>query len=237
MQGAAQQGMNEQICDPEEMQGAAQQGMNEQICDPNEMQGAIQHGFYQPVGVNNEFNVMMGMFQTLLAQQQTMLQMMQMMLLNMNRPAPFAPKFPVPFPQNVPAPFAGNMPNPFPGKTPMKQGMQIPPEAQEIFKKRMQKYQTRKVDKPVEKPNVIGINPAKVTRPEHSAAEVLDHVLSGIFKNGYSRTQDLFEQGLSSLDTVKIVTRCGEHGYALKMQDIYMKSTFEELVKCMKPGE
>ena len=81
------------------------------------------------------------------------------------------------------------------------------------------------------------IKPAKVTKPEYSAEEVLDHVLSGIFKDGYSKTEDLFEQGLTSLDTVKMVTRCGEHGYALSMQDIYMKSTFEELVACMKPGE
>ena len=51
------------------------------------------------------------------------------------------------------------------------------------------------------------------------------------------KEDDLFEQGLTSLDTVKIVTRCGENGYAIEMKDIYMTPTFDELVKAMKPGE
>ena len=101
----------------------------------------------------------------------------------------------------------------------------------------MEKYHSHKVSEPIQNPNVIGIKPVKVTKPEHTAEEVLDHVLSGIFKKEYSKTEDLFEQGLTSLDTVKMVTRCGEHGYALSMQDIYMHSTFEELIKCMTPGK
>ena len=125
----------------------------------------------------------------------------------------------------------------FPTQKPKKMKPQIPEEAKEALRRQMEKYQTHTVEKPIEKPNVIGIKPARVTKPEYSAEEVLDHVLSGLFKDGYSKTEDLFEQGLTSLDTVKMVTRCGEHGYSLSMQDIYMKATFEELVKCMKPGE
>ena len=103
--------------------------------------------------------------------------------------------------------------------------------------KAIEPYISRKADKPIEQPNVIEINKAKVAKPVKSAEEVLEHVLSGLLKNGFNKTDDLFEQGLTSLDAVKIVTRCGEHGYAVKMQDIYMHSTFDELVKYMTPGE
>ena len=222
---------NEQICDPDSMPSKLQKG-NEQICDPDSMP---QKGGYPGIGQNfaaqfmpqrgfawqandPEFTMMITMFQTLLQQQQVMLQMMQVMLTRMTPP--------------VQSFFPG-----FPTQKPKKMKPHIPEEAKEALRKQMEKYQTHTVEKPIEKPNVIGIKPAKVTKPEYSAEEVLDHVLSGILKNGYSKTKDLFEQGLTSLDTVKMVTRCGEHGYSLSMQDIYMKSTFEELVKCMKPGE
>ena len=127
-------------------------------------------------------------------------------------------------------------------RIPGKKGMRkfnkkdIPPEAMAEFQKQMAQYQSRKVEKPIEKPNVIGLKRAKVTKAEYSAEEVLDHVLSGLLKDGFNKTDDLFEQGLTSLDTVKMVTRCGEHGYSLSMQDIYMHSTYDELLKCMKPG-
>ena len=223
---------NEQVCDPDAMPSKAVQKDNEQICDPDSMP---QKGGYPGIGQNfaaqfmpqrgfawqandPEFTMMITMFQTLLQQQQVMLQMMQVMLTRMTPP--------------VQSFFPG-----FPTQKPKKMKPHIPEEAKEALRKQMEKYQTHTVEKPIEKPNVIGIKPAKVTKPEYSAEEVLDHVLSGILKNGYSKTKDLFEQGLTSLDTVKMVTRCGEHGYSLSMQDIYMKSTFEELVKCMKPGE
>ena len=114
---------------------------------------------------------------------------------------------------------------------------QLSDEKKEKMKKAMEPYVSRKVDQPIEQPHVIGINRAKVSKPVKSAEEVLEHVLSGLLKNGFNKTDDLFEQGLTSLDAVKIVTRCGEHGYGVKMQDIYMHSTFDELVKCMTPGE
>ena len=225
------QGGNEQICDPNAM--PKMRGGNEQICDPNAMP---KRGGYPGTGQNfvapfvpqigfaqqaNDptFAMMTTMFQTLLQQQQVMLQMMQVMLTRMAPPVQsFFPSFPV---QNPPK----NM------------KPHVPEEAKEALRKQMEKYKTHTVEKPIEKPNLIGIKPAKVTKPEYSAEEVLDHVLSGLLKNGYDKTKDLFEQGLTSLDTVKMVTRCGEHGYSLSMQDIFMKSTFEELVKCMKPGE
>jgi aryl carrier-like protein len=160
------------------------------------------------------------LLQMMISQQQSMLYMMQLMLqmqLSRNPTAPFKFTFPK-----------------MPGK-PDPQNM--PPEKKAAMEKVMESYRSKKVDHPIEKPNVIGIQKAKVIKPEKSAEEVLEHVLSGLLPNGYSKEKDLFEQGLTSLDTVKMVTRCGEHGYRLSMQDIYMHSTFEGLIACMKPGE
>ena len=226
---------NEQICDPQSMPQKTADQLNGQICDPYGMPAGNRLTQAAILPYNQEYGTMISMFQTILQQQQVMLQMMQVMLTRMT-----------PVVQNsFPAPFQGNARRPFPmkasksfseGKRINHKG-QIPEAAKEALRRQMEKYQAHPVDKPIDKPNVIGIKPAKVTKSEYSAEEVLDHVLSGIFKDGYSKTEDLFEQGLTSLDTVKMVTRCGEHGYALSMQDIYMKSTFEELVACMKPGE
>ena len=227
--------LNGQNCDPQSMAQKAADQLNGQICDPYGMPADNRLTQAAILPNNQEYGTMISMFQTILQQQQVMLQMMQVMLTRMT-----------PVVQNpFPAPFQGNARRPFPmkasksfseGKRINHKG-QIPEAAKEALRRQMEKYQAHPVDKPIDKPNVIGIKPAKVTKPEYSAEEVLDHVLSGIFKDGYSKTEDLFEQGLTSLDTVKMVTRCGEHGYALSMQDIYMKSTFEELVACMKPGE
>ena len=245
--------LNEQICDPQSMPQKTADQLNWQNCDPQSMaqktadqlNGQICDPYGLPAGnrltqaamlpYNQEYGTMISMFQTILQQQQVMLQMMQVMLTRMT-PVVQNP-FPAPFQGNARRPFPLKASNPFSKGKRINHKDQIPEAAKEALRRQMEKYQAHPVDKPIDKPNVIGIKPAKVTKPEYSAEEVLDHVLSGIFKDGYSKTEDLFEQGLTSLDTVKMVTRCGEHGYALSMQDIYMKSTFEELVACMKPGE
>ncbi len=238
-----------QVCDPNKM-AAPHAQPNGQVCDPNKMPSAMPQANGQvcdpaPMPARNaDYDMMISMFQTMLAQQQVMLQMMQVMLSQRNQApqflapmqgggvpfrAPFrpqalvtAPRFPV---QAAPAANrAQNMGD-------------VSPEVRAQLAQQMQKYQSHPVDKPIEKPNVIGLKPAKVAKAEHSAEEVLDHVLSGLLGDGYSRTEDFFEQGLTSFDVVKMVTRCGEHGYALRMQDVYMHSTFDELLGCMKPGE
>ena len=198
---------SQQICDPKANQAASQQ-----ICDP-----AAGTGFFAPMPAQDTTYLLL---QMMISQQQSMLYMMQLMLqmqLSRNPTAPFKFTFPK-----------------MPGK-PDPQNM--PPEKKAAMEKVMESYRSKKVDHPIEKPNVIGIQKAKVIKPEKSAEEVLEHVLSGLLPNGYSKEKDLFEQGLTSLDTVKMVTRCGEHGYRLSMQDIYMHSTFEGLIACMKPGE
>ena len=208
-------GAKQQVCDPEKMGGAKQQ-----VCDPDKMQAADQQlcdpdrmNGYNPMqsSFESEWNTMLSVFQTMLSQQQVMLQMMQLM---MNRKTNHAR---------------------FSGEKGGRAGMPFGNE--KALRERMQDAFAHKADAPIENPNVIEITPAKVAKPEFPAEEVLDHVLNGIFKNGFNKEEDLFAQGLTSLDSVKMVTRCGEHGYTLSMQDIYMHSTYDELLNCMKPGK
>ena len=219
--------LNQQICDPETMKpsGAA---LNQQICDPEAGRGLPPQAY----GNMTSQKMMGAMLKLMIAQQQTVLQMMEIMADMIAPPAG----------RRVRPPMKRNMPGAF-FRPPVGAGknkpfmQQLPDEKKEKMKKAMAPYISRKVDQPIEQPTVIGIAKAKVNKPVRSAEEVLEHVLSGLLKKGFNKTDDLFEQGLTSLDTVKIVTRCGEHGYGVKMQDIYMHSTFDELVKCMTPGE
>ena len=218
---------DQQICDPETMKpsGAA---LNQQICDPEAGRGLPPQAY----GNMTSQKMMGAMLKLMIAQQQTVLQMMEIMADMIAPPAG----------RRVRPPMKRNMPGAF-FRPPVGAGknkpfmQQLPDEKKEKMKKAMAPYISRKVDQPIEQPTVIGIAKAKVNKPVRSAEEVLEHVLSGLLKKGFNKTDDLFEQGLTSLDTVKIVTRCGEHGYGVKMQDIYMHSTFDELVKCMTPGE
>ena len=217
----------QQLCDPEMMKpsGAA---LNQQICDPEAGRGLPPQAY----GNMTSQKMMGAMLKLMIAQQQTVLQMMEIMADMIAPPAG----------RRVRPPMKRNMPGAF-FRPPVGAGknkpfmQQLPDEKKEKMKKAMAPYISRKVDQPIEQPTVIGIAKAKVNKPVRSAEEVLEHVLSGLLKKGFNKTDDLFEQGLTSLDTVKIVTRCGEHGYGVKMQDIYMHSTFDELVKCMTPGE
>ena len=211
---------DQRICDPEKMAG----GSDQRVCDPDEKA-------FRSVRRDPSIDVMLSMFQTMMQQQQVMLQMMQFMVGKMMSQPPV---FHTPMRDLS----AEKLQKRFGKMKPRKMSAQdYPPEVRAEFEKRIAQYQSRKVDKPVDKPNVIGLQAAKVSKPEHSAQEVLDHVLGGLLKNGFNKTDDLFEQGLTSLDTVKMVTRCGEHGYSLSMQDIYMHSTYNELLECMKPGK
>ena len=218
---------DQQLCDPETMKpsGAA---FDQQVCDPEAGRGLPPQAY----GNMTSQKMMGAMLKLMIAQQQTVLQMMEIMADMIAPPAG----------RRVRPPMKRNMPGAF-FRPPVGAGknkpfmQQLPDEKKEKMKKAMAPYISRKVDQPIEQPTVIGIAKAKVNKPVRSAEEVLEHVLSGLLKKGFNKTDDLFEQGLTSLDTVKIVTRCGEHGYGVKMQDIYMHSTFDELVKCMTPGE
>jgi len=220
-------GEDQQICDPN-LTGTGVDAQNppfripnmpavggpdaedQQICDPN-LTGTA------PVAGQN---LMVKMLKLMITQQQTVLQMMELMADIVAGPAPMS---------GLALPAANFKPNAL---------MQtVPADKQAALKKVMSQFYVKKADAPIEKPNVIKIEKAKVAKPTKSAEEVLEYVLKGLLKNGLDKSVDLFEQGLTSLDAVKLVTRCGEHGYAVKMQDIYMHSKFEELVKCMVPGK
>ena len=219
---------DEQICDPNMMNAAVKGSVDEQICDPNMMNivgmGAAVDQICDPnmtnVGPMVGQNIILKMFKLMITQQQTVIQMMELIAEMVAGPA--ANRKPV-------------MSGGISGPGAFMQNM--PADKKAAFQKIMSAYSVKKTDSPIEKPNVIEIHKAKVAKPTKSAEEVLEYVLNGILKNGLNKSEDLFEQGLTSLDTVKLVTRCGEHGYSIKMQDIYMHSTFEELVKCMTPGE
>ncbi|WP_029200802.1 phosphopantetheine-binding protein [Oribacterium sp. NK2B42] len=210
---------DQQICDPETMQ-RANTADGQQICDP-QLEPRVYGGM-------TSLKMMRSMLKLMIMQQQTVLQMMEIMAEMIIPPVTKSPMGNMPGQYFVPNKWMGNN-NPF-----MKQPSG---DMKAKVQKAMEPYISRKADKPIEQPNVIEINKAKVAKPVKSAEEVLEHVLSGLLKNGFNKTDDLFEQGLTSLDAVKIVTRCGEHGYSVKMQDIYMHSTFDELVKYMTPGE
>lgn len=221
----------DQICDPANNDKLFEgQGSEDQICDPANNQKLFSSpysmGTNMASDVSGSFdlvNPMYQMLQLMISQQQTMLQMMNMMISFMTRQPMMQgskPQFGMPSIQ-APADTSGAVKS------------KRAKEAQEW----MERYKSKKIDKPVDKPNVIGLNKVKVVKPEKSAQEVLEYVLSTVLKGELDKDKDLFEQGLSSLDTVKMITRCGEYGYRLNMQDIYMHSVFNELVEYMTPGE
>ena len=97
----------------------------------------------------------------------------------------------------------------------------------------LKKYFPKAADKPIEKPNVVKIQEVKLAEKTKSPEQALMDVMVGILPS-FNRDKDFFEQGLSSLDSVKMVTRCGEAGYKLELKDIYMHSTFDELLGYLK---
>ncbi len=97
----------------------------------------------------------------------------------------------------------------------------------------IQKYLSHPIEKPVEEPNVIKINKATISEKKKSPEEALLGVMEGLLPN-FNKDEDFFAQGLTSFDTIKMVTRCGEAGYQLDLKDIYMYSNFDELVQHLK---
>ena len=118
---------------------------------------------------------------------------------------------------------------------PMPQMSQMPQMSSEIAAQ-LEKYQTKTVDKAIEKPNVIAINKPKlgqVVRPPKEALRVvLDSIRPGFTENG-----SLFEQGLTSFNVMQLITRAGEQGYVLTMRDVFSDPTFDGIASKMKAGE
>ncbi len=97
----------------------------------------------------------------------------------------------------------------------------------------IQKYLSHPLEAPVDNPNVIKINKASLAEKKVTPGESLMRVMKSILPT-FNKDEDFFAQGLTSFDTVKMVTRCAEDGYQLDLKDIYMHSTFDELIPCLK---
>ena len=108
---------------------------------------------------------------------------------------------------------------------PMNMAGGLPPQ--------LQKYLSHPMSQAAENPNVIKIEKATIAEKKGTAEEALMVVMTSIIPN-FDKNADFFEQGLTSFDTVKMVTRCAENGYKIDMKDIYMHPNFNELVECME---
>ena len=108
---------------------------------------------------------------------------------------------------------------------PMNMAGGLPPQ--------LQKYLSHPMSQAAENPNVIKIEKATIAEKKGTAEEALMIVMTSIIPN-FDKNVDFFEQGLTSFDTVKMVTRCAENGYKIDMKDIYMHPNFSELVECME---
>lgn len=100
----------------------------------------------------------------------------------------------------------------------------------------MNKYIAHEVNAAIENPVVIGMERPKMAKATRSREDALTIVLNGILP-GFKKEGDLFEQGLTSFNTMQMVTRCGEQGYSITMVDIYRNPTFKGIVECMKEGD
>ena len=95
-------------------------------------------------------------------------------------------------------------------------------------------YMAIPVEKPIDNPNTIKINEPKLGKVTQSPEAALDTVLRGIFPQGYDRNRNLVEQGMTSFNFMQIITRCGEQGYRVKLQDIIKDPVFDNIVASMK---
>jgi aryl carrier-like protein len=90
------------------------------------------------------------------------------------------------------------------------------------------------VEKPIDNPNTIKINEPKLGKVTQSPEAALDTVLRGIFPQGYDRSRNLVEQGMTSFNFMQIITRCAEQGYRVKLVDIVKDPVFDKIVAAME---
>jgi aryl carrier-like protein len=95
-------------------------------------------------------------------------------------------------------------------------------------------YMAIPVEKPIDNPNTIKINEPKLGKVTQSPEAALDTVLRGIFPQGYDRSRNLVEQGMTSFNFMQIITRCAEQGYRVKLVDIVKDPVFDKIVAAME---
>ena len=86
---------------------------------------------------------------------------------------------------------------------------------------------------PVQNPTVIQIQKPKLGPVTRSPEDALQFVLSGIFPGGYNKEENLLLQGMNSFQIMQLITRCGEQGYRLKIEDVMKNPTFSGIVSSM----
>ena len=89
-------------------------------------------------------------------------------------------------------------------------------------------------DGPIQDPNVINIQEPKLGPVTRAPEDALNFVLSGIFPNGYDKQENLLSQGMTSFQMMQLITRIGEQGYRLKIEDVIKNPTFSGIVGSMK---
>lgn len=87
---------------------------------------------------------------------------------------------------------------------------------------------------PIQNPNIIQVQEPKLGVVTKSPEDALNLVLSGIFPGGYNKQENLLTQGMNSFQIMQLITRCGEQGYRLRIEDVMKNPTFSGIVSSMK---
>ena len=207
---------NPQMCTPAQNRRAGGPSQNPQMCTP------AANG--RPMAPMNGFGAMGGMPYMPGAYSMPMMPYMMPMVVMV----PVMP-YMMPMMPNMPAfPMQGN---PFGGQGAGGFGG-INPQLMQQFAQ----YQARPVNEPIQNPTIMKIEKPHVGVPTETPEVALDEVLKSIFP-AYDRNTGLLEQGFTSLNMMQIVTRLGEHGYSIHMQDIVANPSFDGILPNMKAGE
>ena len=84
---------------------------------------------------------------------------------------------------------------------------------------------------PVENPVVVDINRPKLGERVNSPEKALEIVLQSIIGRPVHDSENFLAMGLTSINIMQIITRCGEQGYRVTIQDVISNPTITELAK------
>ncbi|WP_037590860.1 acyl carrier protein, partial [Sporomusa ovata] len=84
---------------------------------------------------------------------------------------------------------------------------------------------------PVENPVIVDINKPKLGEKVNSPEKALAIVLQSIVGRPVQESENFFAIGLTSVNVMQMITRCGEQGYQVTMQDVISNPTITELAK------
>jgi len=90
---------------------------------------------------------------------------------------------------------------------------------------------------PVENPQVVNINEPKLGEKVNPPEKALAIVLQSIVGRPVHESENFFAMGLTSINVMQMITRCGEQGYRITMQDVINNPTIAELAKKLAAEE